>query len=184
MSIDKTIPWHAVSYGKKAPSIVQGIVELPSGSKAKYEMDKESGLLRLDRVLFSSVHYPANYGFIPQTYCDDGDPLDILILSQIAVVPLCIVEAKVIGVMRMIDQGQHDDKIIAVAIGDMSVQHFDDIEQLPPHLLLELKRFFKDYKKLENKVVEIAEFQGKEAAVLIIDESIELYRNTFGSGAK
>lgn len=172
-------PFHAVSYGDKIPEIVQAIIEIPSGSKAKYELDKESGLLRLDRVLFSSVHYPANYGFIPQTFCDDGDPLDILVLSQLSVVPLCIVEAQVIGVMRMIDQGQHDDKIIAVATGDMSVKHLDDISKLPEHLLLELQRFFEDYKKLENKEVEVAEFQGKQEALEIVVKSIELYKKTY-----
>src|SRR5882724_7634652 len=120
-------PWHQVSPGDNIPEVVNAIIEIPKGSKAKYEIDKESGLLKLDRVLFSSVMYPANYGFIPQTYCDDKDPLDILILSQIDLVPLCIVEAKVIGVMQMLDQGQPDDKIIAVAAQDMSVAHLDDI---------------------------------------------------------
>ena len=127
------------------------LIEIPTDSKAKYEFDKTSGLLRLDRVLFSSVHHPANYGFIPQTYCDDGDPLHIPVLSQIAVVPLCIVEAKVISALQMMDQGQHDDKIIAVAAQDMSVAHFDDINDLPSHFLLELWGFFEDYKRLERK---------------------------------
>ena len=127
------------------------LIEIPTGSKAKYELDKTSGLLRLDRVLFSSVHHPANYGFILQTYCDDGDPLHILVLSQIAVVPLCIVEAKVISALQMMDQGQHDDKIIAVAAQDMSAAHFDDINDLPSHFLLELRGFFEDYKRLERK---------------------------------
>lgn len=172
-------PFHAVSYGTKIPETVQAIIEIPSGSKAKYEIDKDSGLIKLDRVLFSSVHYPANYGFIPQTFCDDGDPLDILVLSQIDLVPLCIVEAKVIGVMRMIDQGKHDDKIIAVATRDMSVQHYNDISELPEHLLRELQRFFEDYKILENKKVEIAEFQNKNLAYKIIEESIALYKKTF-----
>lgn len=172
-------PFHSVSHGKSVPEIVDAIIEIPSGSKAKYELDKNSGLLRLDRVLFSSVHYPANYGFIPQTFCDDNDPLDILVFSQLSVVPMCIVEARVIGVMRMIDQGQHDDKIISVATGDMSVQHLDDISKLPAHLLLELQRFFEDYKKLENKQVEVAQFQGKEAALEIVEKSIELYKSTY-----
>ena len=172
-------PFHTVSHGNKVPEIVDAIIEIPSGSKAKYELDKNSGLLRLDRVLFSSVHYPANYGFIPQTFCDDNDPLDILVFSQLSVVPMCIVEARVIGVMRMIDQGQHDDKIISVATGDMSVQHLDDISKLPAHLLLELQRFFEDYKKLENKQVEVAQFQGKKAALEIVEKSIELYKATY-----
>jgi inorganic pyrophosphatase len=103
------------------------VIEIPTGSKAKYELDKDSGLLKLDRVLFSSVHYPANYGFIPRTYCDDKDPLDILVLCSVKVETLCLIEAKVIGVMRMIDQGEEDDKIIAVAKNDMSVSHYNDI---------------------------------------------------------
>ncbi len=114
---NKFNPWHHVSPGDDLPGIVNGIIEIPKGTRAKYELDKESGLLRLDRVLYSSVYYPANYGFIPQSYCDDKDPLDILILSQIDVVPMCIVPAKIIGVMRMLDNGEADDKIIAVAAG-------------------------------------------------------------------
>jgi len=180
--IDNRNPMHLVTIGAKAPETVRGIVEIPSGSKAKYELDKESGLLSLDRVLFSSVHYPANYGFIPQTFCDDGDPLDILILSQISVVPMCIVEAQVIGVMRMIDQGQHDDKIIAVAAGDMSVKHIDSVASLPKHLLLELRRFFEDYKKLEKKEVLVADFHEKDVALEIITEAQALYKERFKSG--
>lgn len=169
-------PWHHVSIGDKKPEIVQAIVEIPQGSKAKYELDKASGLLRLDRVLFSSVSYPHNYGFIPQTLGDDNDPLDILVISQIAVDPLCIIEAKVIGVMRMIDNGEGDDKIIAVAKNDMSVNHFTDISELPPHLTVELRNFFEDYKKLENKLVVVEEFQDAEIAKTIISKAIENYQ--------
>jgi inorganic pyrophosphatase len=172
-------PWHDVSFGDESPSIVQCIIEIPSGSKAKYELDKESGLLRLDRVLFSSVHYPANYGFIPRTYCDDKDPLDVLVISQVAVVPYCIVNAKVIGVMRMLDGGESDDKIIAVAADDISVNHYNDITDLPPHTILEVQRFFEDYKILENKEVVVEGFLGKEEAYRIVRESIELYNVTF-----
>lgn len=172
-------PWHHVSCGPDAPAIVQSIIEIPKGSKAQYELDKASGLLRLDRVLFSSVQYPANYGFIPQTYCGDGDPLDILVLSQIDLVPLCIVEAKVIGVMQMLDQNQPDDKIIAVAAQDMSVAHMDDITALPAHMLLELRGFFEDYKRLEQKTVVVDQFQGHMAAQAIVQESIAFYQHTF-----
>jgi inorganic pyrophosphatase len=172
-------PWHDVSFGDDSPSIVQCIIEIPSGSKAKYELDKESGLLRLDRVLFSSVHYPANYGFIPRTYCDDKDPLDVLVISQVEVVPFCIVNAKVIGVMRMLDGGESDDKIIAVAADDISVNHYNDITDLPPHTILEVQRFFEDYKKLENKEVVVEGFLGREDALRIVNESIELYNVTF-----
>ena len=172
-------PWHDVSFGDQSPAIVQCIIEIPSGSKAKYELDKESGLLRLDRVLFSSVHYPANYGFIPRTYCGDKDPLDVLVISQVEVVPFCIVNAKVIGVMRMLDGGESDDKIIAVAADDISVNHYNDISDLPPHTILEVRRFFEDYKILENKEVVVEGFLGKEDAFRIVRESIELYNVTF-----
>jgi len=172
-------PWHDVSFGDQSPSIVQCIIEIPSGSKAKYELDKESGLLRLDRVLFSSVHYPANYGFIPRTYCGDKDPLDVLVISQVEVVPFCIVNAKVIGVMRMLDGGESDDKIIAVAADDISVNHYNDITDLPPHTILEVQRFFEDYKILENKEVVVEGFLGREEAYRIVNESIELYNVTF-----
>lgn len=172
-------PWHDVSFGDQAPHIVTGIIEIPKGSKAKYELDKESGLLKLDRVLFSSIHYPANYGFIPQTYCDDKDPLDILVICSIDVQPMCILEAKVIGVMQMIDNNEEDDKIIAVANNDMSVRHFNDISELPPHTLLEMRRFFEDYKKLEHKEVIVEQFLGREDAYRIIEDSIRLYNETF-----
>jgi inorganic pyrophosphatase len=172
-------PWHSVPYGDNAPEYVQAIIEIQKGSKAKYELDKASGLLKLDRVLFSAVHYPANYGFIPQTYCDDKDPLDILVISQIDILPLCLVDARVVGVMRMVDQGEADDKIIAVAQNDMSVNHIHDIDQLPPHTVVELRRFFEDYKKLENKNVVVEDFLPKKDALRIVQESIELYNETF-----
>lgn len=172
-------PWHHVSPGAHAPEIVNGIIEIPRGSKAKYELDKESGLLKLDRVLYSSVYYPANYGFIPQTYCDDKDPLDILIITQIEIVPLCIVSARVIGVMRMLDGGEADDKIIAVAAGDPSVNHIKDISELPAHFLIELRNFFESYTKLENKKVIIEDFMGAEKAIEIVNECFNLYDNTF-----
>jgi inorganic pyrophosphatase len=126
----------------------------------------------LDRVLFSSMYYPANYGFIPKTYCDDKDPLDILVLSQITIVPMCIVSARVIGVMQMMDGGEMDDKIIAVASNDMSVNHINDISELPEHFFKELKNFFEDYKKLENKTVEVADFQNAKKAKEIVAQSM------------
>ncbi len=172
-------PWHNVSPGEKVPEIVNGIIEIPKGSRGKYELDKESGLLILDRVIYSSVYYPHNYGFIPQTYGDDNDPLDILVLSQIEVVPLCIVPAKVIGVMRMMDNNEADDKIIAVAERDMSVNHFNDINELPPHFIKEVKSFFEDYKKLEHKEVIVEDFQGRETALKIIEEGLAVYRKKF-----
>ena len=170
--------WHSVENHFKG-DIVEGIIEIPKGSRAKYELDKESGLLRLDRVLYSSVYYPANYGFIPKTYCDDKDPLDILVISQIDIVPMCLVSAKIIGVMRMLDQGEADDKIIAVANGDPSVNHINDISELPQHFVFELRNFFEDYKKLENKSVVVEDFLDKKTAMQILQESIELYNSTF-----
>ncbi len=172
-------PWHQVSPGDNVPERVNGIIEIPKGTRAKYELDKASGLLKLDRVLYSSVYYPANYGVIPQTYCDDKDPLDILVLSQIDIVPLCIVEAKVIGVMRMLDNNEADDKLIAVAAGDPAVNHVNDIGELPGHFLSELRNFFEDYKKLERKTVVVEDFLGKDVALKILVESFELYDKTF-----
>ncbi len=174
-------PWHGVSIGDNVPEIVNAIIEIPKGSKAKYEIDKDSGLLKLDRVLFSSVMYPANYGFIPQTYCDDKDPLDILVLCSIDVFPMSMIEAKVIGVMHMVDNGEQDDKIIAVAKNDMSVNYINDLNELPPHTMTEIVRFFKDYKKLEGKNVTIEHMLGKRYAHKVITESIDLYKATFPS---
>lgn len=174
-------PWHDVSFGENVPEVVNGIIEIPKANRAKYELDKESGMLKLDRILFSSVYYPANYGFIPRTYCDDNDPLDILILSQVKIVPMCIVPAKVIGVMRMIDGGEADDKIIAVAEGDTSVNHINDISELPAHFISELKSFFEDYKKLENKSVVVEQFQNREVAQQILNKAIQDYNEKFGA---
>jgi len=175
MAVDMQNPWHKVDIGSHAPDIVNGIVEIPKNTRAKYELDKKSGMLLMDRVIYSSMYYPANYGFIPRTYCDDKDPLDILVLSQIAIVPMCIVSAKVIGVMRMVDNGEMDDKIIAVAENDMGVNHFDDISQLHAHFIKELKNFFEDYKKLEKKTVAIEDFQDAAVAKQIIEQSIVDY---------
>jgi inorganic pyrophosphatase len=175
----KMNPWHDVSFGDNAPAIVTAVIEIPKGSKAKFEIDKATGMIKLDRVLFSAVHYPANYGFIPKTYCGDKDPLDILVIMSVEVPPLTLVDAKVIGVMRMTDQGDSDDKIIAVAQNDVSVNYINDIDDLPPHTIIEMQRFFEDYKKLENKNVVIEKFMNKAAALEIVKESIELYRATF-----
>jgi len=176
-------PWHSVSIGKNQPDIVQAIIEIPKHCRAKYELDKESGMLRLDRVLYSSVFYPANYGFIPQTLGDDNDPLDILVLSQIEIQPLCIVNAKVIGVMRMVDNGEGDDKIIAVAADDVSVNYLSKVEDLPTYLHSEIKNFFEEYKKLEQKTVLVEDFQNAETAKQIIQRAIEYYQSKFGAAS-
>ena len=172
-------PWHEVSIGTNPPEFINGIIEIPKGSRAKYEIDKTTGLLKLDRVIYSSFQYPVNYGFIPQTLGLDGDPLDILVLCSQSIQSLCLVEANVIGNMQMIDSGQEDDKIIAVAAKDPSVNHITRMEELPQHFLLELKNFFEQYKVLENKKVEIDEFQNKEAAYKVIEEAIALYKTRF-----
>jgi inorganic pyrophosphatase len=172
-------PWHNVEVGEAQPDIVNAIIEIPKGSRAKYEIDKVTGMLKLDRVLFSSFHYPTNYGFIPRSLGDDGDPLDILVLSQVEVEPLCLVRSKVIGVMRMVDRGKGDDKIIAVAADDVSVNHIASLDSLPQHFQLELRHFFEEYTKLENKAVLVDEFQDAATAKTIIFEAIERYRQAF-----
>lgn len=172
-------PWHGVTPGENAPNVVNAIIEIPQGSRAKYEIDKASGLLKLDRVIYSSFIYPINYGFIPQTLGDDKDPLDILVLSSVQVQPLCLMEARIIGVMQMIDNGDGDDKIIAVATKDPSVNYIHNIEELPKHFFNELRNFFEEYKKLENKVVQVEEFGDKTAAIKIIEHALDLYKETF-----
>jgi inorganic pyrophosphatase len=152
------------------------IVEIPKGSTNKYELDKETGLLRLDRVLYSAVHYPADYGFIPRTYCDDGDPLDALVLGNEPVYPLTIVHARAVGVMRMRDEKGIDDKIVAVSVRDPSFADYTDKSQLPAHVLRQVRQFFEDYKVLENRQVVIDDLLGPDRAVVIIREALELYR--------
>ena len=172
-------PWHGAHYGPKAPEHVTALIEISEGSRSKYELDKDTGLLKLDRVIFSSFIYPINYGFIPQTLGQDNDPLDILVLCSQSIQSLCLVEANIIGNMQMIDQGQVDDKIIAVAAKDPSVNHITRMEELPHHFLLELKNFFEQYKVLENKKVEIDNFQDQLIAYRIINEAIAFYKETF-----
>lgn len=173
-------PWHHVSYGENIPEIVNAIIEIPEGSKTKYELDKTSGLLKLDRVLFSAVHYPANYGFIPRTISDDEDPLDILVICSVEVDPLCLIEAKVVGLMEMVDNEEKDEKIIAVARNDISVNYIDDLLNMPPHTMIQLQRFFEDYKKLEHKNVVVEKIVGKEEAYKIILEGIKRYEEIYG----
>jgi inorganic pyrophosphatase len=172
-------PWHETSIGQNPPEFVNGLIEIPKGSRAKYEVDKESGLIKLDRVIYASMYYPLNYGFIPQTMGEDHDPLDIVVLTQVSVVPLCLIPSKVIGVMQMVDRGEADDKIIAVAEQDPSVNQINDVRDLPDHLRAELKHFFENYKTLENKKVVVDEFMDKAYAMRVIEKSISFYKEHF-----
>lgn len=172
-------PWHGIELGELAPEQVNALIEIPMGSRCKYEIDKKSGLLLLDRVIYSSFHYPVNYGFIPQTLGEDGDPLDILVLCSESIQSLCLVKATVIGNMQMIDNGQQDDKIIAVASNDPAVNHYKEMESLPSHFIAVLKNYFEQYKVLENKKVEIDQFQGKQIAYKVIQKAINNYSAHF-----
>lgn len=169
-------PVHDIEVPPDIAAFVPALIEIPRGSRLKYEVDKPTGLLRLDRVLYSAVHYPANYGFIPRTHADDGDPLDILVLMQEPVEPLSIVRARPLGGLRMVDKGG-DDKILAVCIDDPAYAHYDTVQALPPHLLRELDRFFRDYKILEGTQggVEVGEMYGQARALEVIRESRAAY---------
>jgi inorganic pyrophosphatase len=168
--------WHDVDLGERVPELIPVVIEVPKGCKTKYELDKKSGLIKVDRILFSSVHYPANYGFIPQTYCEDHDPLDVLVLGQDPVVPLSILMAKPIGLLKMVDQDEADDKVIAVHADDPEYAHYNSIAELPPHRMVEVKRFFEDYKALENKAVKVENFLGRTEAEDAIRKAVALYR--------
>ena len=168
-------PVHDIELPADLTEYVPCLIEIASGSRLKYEVDKATGLLRLDRVLYSAVHYPANYGFIPQTHAEDGDPLDILVLMQEPVQPLTIVRARPLGGLRMIDDKGGDDKIVAVCIDDPAVAHYAAITELPPHVMRELDRFFRDYKQLEGKLSEVGEMYGKAEALAVIGRSRDAY---------
>jgi inorganic pyrophosphatase len=151
------------------------LIEIPRGSSVKYELDKATGLLKVDRMLYSAVHYPANYGFIPQTYAEDDDPLDVLVLCQEAVAPLTLVRSRAIGLMTMVDSGKKDHKILAVALDDPEFSGFREASELPMHRLVMLRRFFQDYKTLEGKTVEVDDFQPAAFAVPIIESALDRY---------
>ena len=170
-------PWHAVPVDEGSLEVsFPTLIEIPKGSKNKYELDKQTGLLRLDRVLHGAIHYPANYGFIPRTFCDDGDPLDVLVLSQEPVQPLTLVDARAIGLMRMRDEKGIDDKIIAVSVNDPAFADYRAHTELPQFTLTEIRRFFEDYKTLENKEVLVEDFEGTAAALAVLREGLALYR--------
>ena len=168
-------PVHDIELPADLTEYVPCLIEIASGSRLKYEVDKATGLLRLDRVLYSAVHYPANYGFIPQTHAEDGDPLDILVLMQEPVQPLTIVRARPLGGLRMIDDKGGDDKIVGVCVDDPAFAHYNSIMELPPHVMRELDRFFRDYKLLEGKLSEVGEMYGKAEALSVINRSRAAY---------
>lgn len=172
-------PWHDVPTGEGAPEEFNALIEIPKGSKVKYELDKDSGLLKVDRILYSSVIYPANYGFIPRTLGDDDDPLDLLVVMQEAVQALSIMRVRPIGMMHMVDEGQDDEKIICVHLDDPEYRNFDHYEQLPQHRMDELQRFFQDYKVLEGKEVDVGHFDGPEVAIDAVRHAMELYEKQF-----
>src|SRR5436305_1511325 len=181
-------PWHDVTPGSKLPQEFNSIIEIPFGSSVKYELDKDSGLIKLDRVLYSAVYYPANYGFIPQTLAEDDDPLDVLVLCQEAVAPLTLVSARAIGLMTMVDSGKLDHKILAVALNDPEYNGFHEANELPAHRLTLLRRFFRDYKTLEGKAVEVEQFQPVSATASVILDALNRYseqrRRGFGGRGK
>ncbi|MBN2881565.1 inorganic diphosphatase [Candidatus Woesearchaeota archaeon] len=173
--VQKTHPWHDIEIGKKSPKVVNMVVEIPKDSTVKYELDKKTGLLKMDRLLFSSIHYPGNYGFIPKTLWDDNDPLDILVLSNRPVYPLTICQVRVIGVFRMRDDKEGDDKIIAVHEDDPRFIEWTDLDKIPQHYLKEIKHFFETYKQLQNKQVKVFKILGRVEAYKSILKGKELY---------
>jgi inorganic pyrophosphatase len=172
-------PWHRVEPGEDVPRGFNVIIEIPMGSSNKYELDKKSGLLKLDRVLYSAVHYPANYGFIPQTLSEDGDPVDVLVLSSSSVVPLTLVVARPIGLIRINDQREADDKVLCVPVNDPEFNSYQEAQELPPHKLAVLRRFFEDYKALEEKEVVVEDILPAEAAFRVVQKCVAAYQKQF-----
>ena len=173
--------WHDLDPSMISPENFTAVIEIPKGSKCKYELDKQTGLLRLDRILYTATHYPANYGFIPRTYADDGDPLDVLVLCTESVHPLTLIQVYPIGVMRMIDGGALDDKIIAVPFSDPSYNTYQSIDDLPGHIFDEIMHFFTVYKQLENKQTAVKELFTRDEAIRIIDDCIKAYDEKYGN---
>ena len=171
--------WHDIDPKEISAGDFSAVIEIPKGSKCKYELDKYTGLLRLDRVLYTSTHYPANYGFIPRTYADDGDPLDVLVLCSESIYPLTLIRVSPIGVMRMLDGGKMDDKIIAVPVSDPTYFGITSIDELPAHIFDEIMHFFTVYKQLEHKQTAVKELFGKAEAERIVQEAIDCYKETF-----
>ncbi len=172
--------WHNISASRITPEEFIACIEISAGSKNKYELDKESGVLILDRILYTSTHYPQNYGFIPRTYADDNDPLDVLIICSQPIMPMSLVKCYPIGLINMIDEGQNDEKIIAISMNDPVYNSYKDINELPEHIFEEIRHFFKVYKKLEGKTTKVYSAEGKARAVEVIKECIDRYERIFG----
>lgn len=171
--------WHDINPGRITAEDFFGVIEIPKGSKTKYEIDKETGLLMVDRVLFTSTIYPANYGFIPRTYADDNDPLDILVLCTEPLIPMTLIRCFPIGVIKMLDSGHLDEKIISIPYGDPTYAKIRDISDLPEHVFNEMKHFFSVYKQLEHKETVVDDVAGRDEAVRIIQGAIENYKEKF-----
>jgi len=172
--------WHDISIGAEAPEKFNTIIEIPRGSSNKYELDKETGLMKLDRVLYSAMFSPMDYGFLPQTYWYDNDPLDVLVMTTYSLVPGVLVEVRPIAVVKMIDSGEKDEKIIAVPTEDPRFNGIKDLKDIEDHILEEVKHYYEHYKDLQNKKVEVTEIEGAEAAKSVISEGIKLYKEKFG----
>ncbi len=173
-------PWHEVSVGKRAPEVIRAVIEIPKDSKIKYELDKETGLLKLDRFLYSATLYPGDYGLVPQTLWDDNDPLDIIVLTGRPVYPLTLVQVRVVGVLRMIDGDEKDDKIIGVYDNDPRFDEYKDLKDIPQHMLKELKHFFEVYKTLQGKKCEVLEILGKKEAMKDVERALKMYQDKYG----
>ena len=171
--------WHDIDPAEITPTDFTAVIEIPKGSSCKYELDKKTGIMRLDRVLYTATHYPANYGFIPRTYADDGDPLDVLVLCGEAIYPMTLVQVYPIGCMRMIDGGKEDDKIIAIPFSDPTYRDVKSIDELPAHIFDEIMHFFTVYKQLENKQTDVQSLSDRESAVQIVQAAIDLYGRSF-----
>lgn len=173
--------WHDISPDQITPENFSSLIEIPKGSNCKYELDKDTGILRLDRILYTSTHYPQNYGFIPRTFADDGDPLDVLVICSVPIHPMTLIQAYPIGNVRMIDGGKLDDKILAIPFSDPNYNMIRSINELPSHLFAEIMHFFTVYKQLENKTTDVQSLYDRDRAIEIIAEAIDCYERTFGN---
>ncbi len=176
-------PWHDIPIGEDAPDELNIVIEVSKGSKVKYEIDKDTGFLEVDRILYSSVVYPENYGFIPQTLADDDDPLDVIVLMQEPVLPMSILEVRPVGILPMVDEGENDENIICVHVEDPQYAEFNNVNEFPEHRINEIKQFFKEYKNLEDKEVEVGDIQGPDEAKEYIQRAIQMYKENIAAAS-